>query len=160
MCSSAVVLLRAMKTKTKLSPSVTQPFAPGLTVKPSPIEGHGCYVTQPFRKGCKVAEYVGERIPTREINRRVRGAARIYICAIDYQWAIDGKVGGNGTQYINHSCQPNGFVKIINGRIYIYALRDLAPGDELTLDYIASWHDDKTKCFCGAPNCRGTINKI
>jgi uncharacterized protein len=151
-----------MKPKTKTSEFrlQEQPLAPGLIVKASPIDGKGCYAAQPFRKGHKIAEYVGERISRREIKRRLQNATRIHICAIDLYWAIDGSVGGNGTQYLNHSCHPNAFVKIIRGRIYFYALRDIQPGEEITLDYIVSWHDDQTKCSCGAPNCRGTINKI
>jgi SET domain-containing protein len=151
-----------MKAQTKaFAPRLEEhAYAPGLTVKASPIDGRGCYATQLFRKGHKITEYVGERISRREIKRRLHGAKRIHICAIDAYWAIDGSVGGNGTQYLNHSCQPNAFVKIIRGRIYFYALRDIQPGEEITLDYIVSWHDDETKCSCGAPNCRGTINKV
>lgn len=149
-----------MKSKTKSSTATTQLLAPGLIVKASPIDGQGCYASQPFRKGHKIAEYAGERISRREIKRRLQGATRIHICAIDLYWAIDGSVGGNGTQYLNHSCSPNIFVKIMQGRIYFYALRDILPGEELTLDYIVSWHDDETPCYCGTPHCRGTINKI
>ena len=151
-----------MKTKTRLSTAdpKEQSLAPGIEVKSSPIDGKGCYATRYFRKGRRIAEYVGERISRREIKRRLQGATRIHICAIDSYWAIDGSVGGNGTQYINHSCHPNGDLKIIDGKIYFYALRDIHPGDEITLDYISSWHDDETKCYCGAPNCRGTINQL
>ena len=151
-----------MKTKTKVSePSIQeQRLAPGIEVKTSPIDGKGCYAAQAFRRGRKIAEYAGERISRQEIKRRVQGAQRIHICAIDTYWAIDGSVGGNGTEYINHSCHPNGDLKIIAGRIIFFAKRDIAAGEEITLDYIASWHDDKTKCSCGAPNCRGTINQV
>ena len=151
-----------MKPKTKVSEASTQEqsLPPGIEAKASPIDGKGCYATRAFRCGSRIAEYVGERISRREIKRRVQGAQRIHICAIDSYWAIDGKVGGNATQYINHSCQPNGDLKIIKGRIFFYAQRDIAPGEEITLDYVASWHDDATKCRCGAPACRGTINKV
>ncbi len=36
-----------------------------------------------------------------------------------------------------------------------FALRDFEPGEEITLDYIASYHSDQTQCRCGAPSCRG-----
>ena len=151
-----------MKSKPELSTPETkeQSLAPGIEAKSSPIDGQGCYATRAFRHGSKIAEYVGERISRREIKRRVQGTQRIHICAIDTYWAIDGNVGGNATKYINHSCQPNGDLKIIKGRIFFYAQRDIASGEEITLDYVASWHDDETKCHCGAPTCRGTINKI
>jgi SET domain-containing protein len=134
-------------------------WATGLTVKDSPIDGQGCFTTQPFKKGRKIAEYVGERISRREIKKRLAGLQRIQICAIDSYWAIDGAVGGNGTQFVNHSCVPNCYVKIIQGHILFFALRDLAADEELLLDYELSWHGDDYRCRCGAPNCRGKLNK-
>ena len=35
---------------------------PGLTVRPSPLHGLGCFATQHFRKGRKIAEYAGLRV--------------------------------------------------------------------------------------------------
>lgn len=132
----------------------------GLTVKPSPIDGHGCFATQLFPKGRKIAEYEGERISRAEIARRLKGANRIHICAVNIYWAIDGSVGGNPTKYINHSCDPNCYIKIIYDRVLFFARRDIQPGEELTVDYVSSYHDDRTACSCGAASCRGTINLI
>ena len=139
-------------------PTTTQ-YTLGLTVKKSKIDGKGCFTTQPFKKGRKLAEYVGERISRREIKRRLAGLQRIQICAIDSYWAIDGAVGGNGTQFVNHSCAPNCFVKIVKGHILFYALRNLEAGEELLLDYEYSWHGDDYQCQCGAATCRGKLNK-
>jgi uncharacterized protein len=133
-------------------------YAPGLTVKKSKIDGQGCFATQPFKKGRKITEYVGERISRREIKKRLANLQRIQICAIDSYWAIDGAVGGNGTQFVNHSCDPNIYVKIQKGHILIFALRDIEAGEELLLDYEYSWHSDDDGCRCGAKNCRGTMN--
>jgi SET domain-containing protein len=107
-----------------------------------------------------VAEYAGERISRREIKRRLKGQTKIHICAIDSYWAVDGSVGGNGTQYINHSCTPNIYIKVVNGRLLFFALRDIKPGEELTLDYVDSYHSDQKRCRCGASTCRRTINLI
>ena len=133
-------------------------YAEGLTVKSSPIDGRGCYATRHFPKSRKIAEYIGERISRREIARRLRGKRRIHICAIDSYWAIDGSVGGNCTQFINHSCQPNCSIRIVHGHILFYALRDIRPGEELVVDYEISYHSDRKACQCGAPECRGRIN--
>lgn len=135
-------------------------YAPGITVKPSPIDGLGCFATRAFRKGQKIAEYEGERISRAEIARRLKGRQRIHICALNLYWAIDGSVGGNGTQYINHSCDPNCYIKIIYDHILFFARRDIRPGEELTVDYVLSYHDDRTGCSCGAKSCRGTINLV
>src|ERR671933_1501619 len=129
------------------------PLAPGLAVKKSPINGKGCFATRVFAKGRKIAEYAGERITTREAERRARNRRVLRICAVDSRWSLDGARGGNGTHYINHSCQPNGFMKILYGHIQFYALRDIHPGEEITIDYEYTLHSDKKRCFCGAPTC-------
>src|SRR5262245_11166074 len=135
-------------------------LASGIAVRPSKIDGLGCFATVRFPKGRKIAEYVGERISRVEIARRVKGKRRIYISNIDSYWAIDARKYGNGTQYVNHSCEPNCFIKIIKGHILFFALRDIEPGDEILLDYEESYHSDRKRCGCGAPSCRGRINNV
>ncbi|MFZ4985597.1 MAG: SET domain-containing protein [Blastocatellia bacterium] len=134
--------------------------AEGLTVKHSPIDGRGCFATRHFPRGRKIAEYAGERISRREIARRLRGKRRIHICAVDSYWAIDGSKGGNGTQFINHSCQPNCSIRIVSGHILFFALYDISPGEELVVDYEVSYHSDRKSCHCGAADCRGRINLV
>ena len=133
-------------------------LAEGLTIGKSPINGKGCFAIAPFKRGRKIAEYTGERISDREAKRRAH-RAKLRICAIDSRWSIDGSRGGNGTHYINHSCQPNSYMKILYGHILFYALRDIRPGEEITIDYEETLHSDKKRCRCGASTCRGTINK-
>lgn len=128
-------------------------------MRPSTIEGRGAFATRRFPKGRKIAEYAGERITLAEAARRLRGARRIRISDVDARWAIDGSVGGNGTQFINHSCAPNCSMKQVRGRLVFFALTTIAPGDEILLDYEVSYHDDRKRCRCGAPGCRGRINR-
>ena len=135
-------------------------LAPGLTVAASPIEGRGCFATHFFPRGHKIAEYAGERISRREVARRVRARRRLRICAINQHWSLDGSRGGNGTHYINHSCEPNSYMKILYGHILFIALRDIHPGEEITLDYVSTYHSDAKRCHCKAPTCRGTINLV
>src|SRR3954464_8172391 len=136
------------------------PLAPGLSIARSPIDGKGCFATRLFPKGRKIAEYAGELITSREAERRAQTRFKHRICAIDYDRSLDGSRGGNGTHYINHSCKPNSYMKILYGHIQFYALRDISPGEEITIDYEMTLHPDSKRCFCGAKNCRGTINKI
>ena len=77
---------------------------------------------------------------------------------------IDAGVGGNDARFINHSCAPNCDTVIEGGRIYIEALRDIDPGEELGYEYGLTWEttDDPGElanyaCRCGAPGCRGTM---
>jgi len=135
-------------------------LAHGIEVRPSPIDGKGCFATLPFRKGRKIAELTGERVSRVEAARRMRGRRRLHICAIDSYWGVDSSRGGNGTQYVNHCCRPNSFMRVTRGHIIIYALRDIRPGEELTLDYGVTYHPDTKRCLCGAANCRGTLNRL
>ena len=137
-----------------------QKLADGLAVGKSAVDGKGCFAAARFLKGRKIAEYVGEKISRQEAARRMRGRKRIHISAIDQYWSIDGSVGGNGTEYINHSCAPNSFTRTIHGHLLFFALRDIEPGEEITIDYVLSYHSDQTQCRCGAPSCRGTINRL
>jgi SET domain-containing protein len=134
-------------------------LAPGLAIRKSNINGKGCFATLSFRRGKKIAEYTGERISDAEANRRAKRRV-LRICAINDRWSLDGSRNGNGTHYINHSCAPNSYMKIFYGHIQFYALRDIRPGEEITIDYETTLHSDKKRCYCGAENCRGTINRV
>jgi len=133
-------------------------LAPGLAIKKSAIEGKGCFATTAFSRRKKIAEYTGERIKNAEANRRA-SRRKLRFCAINDRWSLDGSRGGNGTHYINHSCEPNAFMQILYGHILFIALRDIGPGEEITIDYESTLHSNKKRCVCGAPSCRGTINK-
>jgi hypothetical protein len=118
-------------------------LAQGLAIRQSRINGKGCFATARFQ---------------REAKRRAH-RAKLRICEVDAKWSIDGSRGGNGTHYINHSCEPNSYMKIIYGHILFYALRDIRPGEEITIDYVETLHSDEKRCSCGASTCRGRINK-
>jgi uncharacterized protein len=135
-------------------------LAPGLSIRKSGINGKGCFATRCFPRRKMIAEYSGERITDAEAQRRARRRRVLRICAIDSRWSLDGSRGGNGTHYINHSCRPNSFMKILYGHIQFYALRDIRPGEEITIDYEYTLHPDSKRCHCCAPDCRGTINKL
>src|SRR5947207_2705276 len=94
-------------------------YARGLTVRKSPIDGKGCFATIFFPRGCWVAEYEGERVTREEGLRRQRRQRKKRVSAIDPNWSIDGSIGGNGTEYINHSCDPSCITLIIGGQINI-----------------------------------------
>jgi len=134
-------------------------LACGLTIRQSRIHGKGCFATKPFTGRRKIAEYAGQKISNAEANRRAKRKT-LRICAINNRWSLDGSRGGNGTHYINHSCEPNAFMQILYNHILFIALRDIQPGEEITIDYESTLHSDKKRCICGAASCRRTINKI
>src|SRR5215475_5032905 len=126
-----------------------------LLVRPSPIHAVGVYTTTSIRKGTRVVEYDGERITPEEADRRYEGVSRTYLYGLE-----DGKtvIDGHGLgAYLNHSCDPNCEVDEIKGRVWLFALLDIAPGEDLLWDYNLYDDDDPAPCYCGSPKCRGTM---
>lgn len=137
---------------------MNQRLAFGLTVERSKIHGTGCFAATFFRQNQQIAEYVGERIPLAEAERRRSGSRMQCICDVDSEWAVDGSHGGNGTQYVNHSCQPNADVVVLHGKIILYALRDITPGEEITTEYLYELGLEGNRCNCRMASCRETMS--
>lgn len=129
-----------------------------MSVLKSPLDGVGCFANIRFLKNSPIAEYAGERITRSEAMWRMREAAGKRISELDADCYIDGGIGGNDTQYINHSCEPNADVIIINGFIIVFALQDILPGEEITVDYLNSFEQDLSVCKCRTPSCRQRID--
>jgi uncharacterized protein len=126
-----------------------------LEVRDSGIYGKGCYALARFQARRKIALYAGEVVRgERRIERRLREQeGDIKVIRLDDDLAIDGAVGGDATAYINHSCAPNAFMRIVPGeKVAFFALRDIEPGEEITMNYRDP--DHPPVCRCGAANCR------
>ena len=126
-------------------------------VSKSRIQGQGLFTDAPIPARRKIGEFTGERISVREARRRARGAKRIAIIEISSTKAIDGGVDGGPFQFVNHSCDPNVFIRIAYGRAEFYTRRPLGAGEELTCDYGESHHDGKLPCQCGSAHCKKFI---
>ena len=115
---------------------MNQKLAPGLRLAQSSIDGCGCFAAACFARDQRIAEYVGERITCAEAECRQLAPGKKCICDIDKEWSIDGSLGGNGTQYINHSCDPNAYLVTAGGRLFLHALRDITAAEEITAEYL------------------------
>lgn len=139
------------------------------TIRRSKIQGNGAFATRWIDQGSRIIEYVGERISADEADERYdddeMGRHHTFLFSVDEDTVIDAAVGGNEARFINHCCDPNCEAVDDDGRIFIEALRDIAPGEELFYDYGYELGNDKLTpglkkiypCHCGSPNCRGTI---
>lgn len=140
-----------------------------IQVRKSGVHGKGVFALQPIAAGERIIEYKGELIGWPEALRRhphdpADPNHTFYFSLDDGTQVIDAKVGGNAARWINHACDPNCKAEEGAGRVFIHALRDLQPGEELFYDYglvIDERYTPKLKreyaCHCGSPNCRGTM---
>lgn len=129
-----------------------------LRLAPSRIHRWGIFAEERIPANRKVIEYTGEKISRRESKRRADSREDVYLFTLDNYWNIDGAVGGSGAEYINHCCEPSTAARIVRGHILYWSLREIEPGEELTIDYRFDWNVEKVQCRCGANGCRGFIN--
>ncbi len=128
-----------------------------LEVRQSAIHGTGGYARRAIPNGTRIIEYVGEYISKAE-SERMCEADNEYIFTIDDTKDLNGRVPWNPARFINHSCRPNCEAEWDEGRIYINALCDIQPGEELTFNYGYDLEDfQEHACQCGAPACLGYI---
>ena len=129
----------------------------GVTVQDSPIDGQGVFADEPVPQRRKIGEIRGESISVDEARIRATRSERIMIVELSARRAIDFSRSTDPMRYTNHSCAPNARLSIINGRVEFYALRDIARGEELTVNYGETHHEGRLACRCGAPGCTGRL---
>ncbi|MGZ5037014.1 MAG: SET domain-containing protein [Usitatibacter sp.] len=127
-----------------------------LVVKRSGIVGKGLFSGTRIAARAKIGEFEGQVIGLREARRRAKGRRIIAIVELD-RHALDATRSPRGFRFINHSCDPNTFIRCTPTRAEFYARRAIAAGEELTADYGESHHNGKLPCRCGAASCRGFI---
>ena len=126
-------------------------------VAPSRIDGQGAFAAEPIPARRKIGEIRGEAISVREARRRAKGQARIMIVEVSERRAIDASASADPLRYTNHSCQPNAVLRIRQGRVELYAMREVAVGEELTVNYGETHHEGRLRCRCGATGCVGAL---
>jgi hypothetical protein len=143
----------------------------------SPIHGNGVFAAAPIAKGESIIEYKGALITHAQADRRYGDGGETghtFLFTLNDKYIIDANRHGNTARWINHSCAPNCQALVHESadgdprkdRVFIEALRDIAPGEELTYDYgivLDVPYTARLKklwaCLCGAPNCSGTLLK-
>ena len=143
---------------------------PKLKVTRTATRGWGLTVHEDIKRGSFLIEYVGELITMAEFHRRIeQSRARkeehnYYYMTVDNNRMIDAGPKGNIARFMNHSCDPNCETQkwTVNGdtRVGLFALKDIADGEELTFNYqFEAMGEVKQVCLCGAKNCSGFIGE-
>ncbi len=123
----------------------------------SPIHGTGGFARADIPSGTRIIEYVGEIITKQESLARCERNNE-YIFAIDEAHDLDGNVDWNPARFLNHSCEPNCEAQLMDGRIWLVAIRKIRAGEEITFNYCYDLEDYREHpCRCGAVSCVGYI---
>ncbi|XP_044742098.1 histone-lysine N-methyltransferase trithorax [Chrysoperla carnea] len=132
----------------------------------SNIHGRGLFCLRDIELGEMVIEYAGEVIRSSMTDMREKyynsKGIGCYMFRIDDNLVVDATVKGNAARFINHSCDPNCYSRVLDilghKHILIFALRKIQQGEELTYDYKFPFEEDKIPCTCGARRCRKYLN--
>ena len=123
-----------------------------VVVREAGPKGLGVYAQRPFVEG----EFVFRRRHVRTVSgaelHRLDDWERIHLCELGFdRFAVLAPPGC----YLNHSCEPNA----MRHGVKVFAWRDIAAGDEITIDYrLNAFEDgDSWPCHCGADACTGVV---
>ena len=120
----------------------------------SKIHGWGVFATQPINKNKRIVTYDGEKIPNKEsLTRETRYLKKghIWCFRLNRLSVRDAGVGGNIARFVNHSCVPNCYTRVIGDKIWIIAARNIRRGQELTYNYLTDG-PGHIRCVC-RPGC-------
>ena len=123
----------------------------------SKIHGKGLYAKNSIPARRKIGSMAGEIISKKAARQKAKVNESISIVELWNGKALDASVINNDLRYINHSCQPNTYMRNVGNHVEFYALRSIKTNEELTCNYGPTHHDGTRQCKCGAPNCKGFI---
>jgi SET domain-containing protein len=115
--------------------------------------GLGLFATKPIKKGTRIVRYFGPLLDSKK--KKDDDIENKYLFELNNRWTIDGSVRANVARYINHACKPNAEsdVKSRKRRVYIRAIKNIEPGEEINYDYGTDYFKAYLKpigCKCDA----------
>lgn len=115
--------------------------------------GLGLFATKPIKKGTKIVRYFGPLLDSKK--KKDDAIENKYLFELTNRWTIDGSVRANVARYINHACKPNAEsdVKPRKRKVFIRAIKNIEPGDEINYDYGTDYFKAYLKpigCKCAA----------
>ena len=134
--------------------------SPKTDIRPSAIGGRGLFAAAPIRHG-EVVSVKGGHLLDRAAMVAHEGAvgdAELQVTDDLFLAPVGAAEFEALMMFLNHSCEPN---VGIQGQIVFVAMRDVAAGEELTLDYATIDHDTEPLiCRCGTAACRGVVTGL
>ena len=107
-------------------------------IKKSNIDNRGLYASKNIKSGTKIIEYKGKIVTKKKVEEdsKYDNDKAIYLFNLNKKYDLDGDFRYNTARLINHSCNPNCEVSGVGLKIWVYAIRDIKKGEELSLSLI------------------------
>jgi hypothetical protein len=118
-------------------------------------KGRGVYAVAPIGRGETVVGFGGSMCDKAALDNLPPASARNAIQVDDGLFMV-GPDHDEPADMVNHSCAPSCGLR---GSIVLVAMRDLAVGDEITMDFATCDSEayDEFACECGARECREKV---
>lgn len=116
------------------------------------LSGFGLFAGSEIKRGDFVIEYYGPIVSDDEADE-VGGK---YLFRLENEKTILGNHKENLARLINHACKPNCFAEMDGKRIFIYAKKNIHPGEEITYNYGKEYWKDHIGDYCRCETC---VNK-
>ncbi len=126
-------------------------------VAKSKIAGKGAYAMQNIPARKKIGDLGGTIITMKEAMQLIKDLKVINCVELENNLALNASANPNDMRFINHSCGPNTFMRVMKDRVEFYALKNIKKGEELSCNYGETHHEGTLPCKCGAKNCCGFI---
>tara|TARA_S200000501_G_C20868578_1_gene763193 strand:- start:4878 stop:5324 length:447 start_codon:yes stop_codon:yes gene_type:complete len=130
-------------------------------IKKSNIDNRGLYASKNIKDRTRIIEYKGKILTKKQVekNSKFDNEKAIYLFNINKKYDLDGDFKYNFARLINHSCEPNCEVYGTGLKVWVYAIRNIKKGEELTYDYGFAFDQDYKDfpCKCRSKKCVGYI---
>lgn len=129
------------------------------TIKDSFGKGKGIFSNAVFEKNQVLFKFDGKKITTEDLKDLSRyDSERLLQIGADLYLNVKEHFG----VFINHSCNPNCYIKMAVNNAFLVAARPIAVNDELCFDYSTTSTDTadawSMTCNCHPYNCRKVIS--
>jgi SET domain-containing protein len=122
-----------------------------IAVRVARAKGKGVFPLRSFQKGEFIFRRRYERVIAAQDLDVLPEDERCHLCELGFdRFAVLAAPGC----YLNHACDPNA----MRHGVSVFAWRDIAAGEEITIDYRLNAFDDEVfRCVCGSPSCTGQV---
>lgn len=112
--------------------------------------GFGLFAKEAIPSGKFILEYWGEVVPSEKADE----LGGMYLFDLENGRTILGGTRKNIARYANHACKPNADVRVRGDRVFLYSVKAIKAGQEITWDYGKEFFDWFIKPYgCRCVSC-------